>query len=59
MHPEDHDLVWGLFKDRLARKFQPPQYDFRIIRKDGSVVWLQLFASRIIFNGMPAIPKKK
>ena len=55
IHPEDQALVWGRFRDRLAGKPVPPRYEYRGIRKDGTVRWLEMFASRIEYRGKPAI----
>jgi len=55
IHPEDQERVWGLLKNRLAGKALPPHYECRGIRKDGSVMWMEIFAHQIIFNGKPAI----
>ncbi|HEU65157.1 MAG TPA: PAS domain S-box protein [Chloroflexi bacterium] len=54
-HPEDQALVWGRFRDRLAGKAVPPHYEYRGIRKDGTVCWLEIHASRIEYEGKPAI----
>ncbi len=55
IHPEDQALVWGRFRDRLAGKPVSPRYECRGIRKDGTVCWLEMFASRIEYGGKPAI----
>ncbi len=55
IHSEDQALVWGRFRDRLAGKAVPPRYEYRGIRKDGTVCWLEMFASRIEHGGKPAI----
>ncbi len=55
IHPEDQERVWRLLENRQEGKALPPHYEFRGIRKDGSVMWLEIFASQIIFNGKPAI----
>ncbi len=55
IHPEDQERVWGLLENRLAGKALPPHYECRGIRKDGSVMWMEIFAHQIIFNGKPAI----
>jgi two-component system sensor kinase FixL len=55
VHPEDQDFVWGRLQDRLAGKSVPPRYEYRGIRKDGSVFWLEMFASRVEYEGRPAI----
>jgi PAS domain S-box-containing protein len=55
VHPEDQALVWGHFRDRLAGKTVPSQYEYRGIRKDGTICWLEMFASQIEYGGKPAI----
>ena len=55
IHPEDQERVWGLLENRLAGKALPPHYECRGIRKDGSVMWMEIFAHQIIFNGKPAL----
>ena len=54
-HPEDQALVWGRFRDRLAGKAVPPHYEYRGIRKDGTVCWLEIHANHIEYGGKPAI----
>lgn len=55
VHPDDQALVWGRYSDRLAGKDVPPRYEFRLIRKDGSLRWVELFSSAIEFRGKPAV----
>jgi PAS domain S-box-containing protein len=55
IHPEDQALVWGHFRDRLERRAVPPRYQYRGIRKDGDVRWLEMLATRIEYQGKPAI----
>jgi PAS domain S-box-containing protein len=55
IHPDDQKLVWSRFSDRLAGKSVEPRYEYRAIRKDGTVCWLEMFASRVDHNGKPAI----
>jgi two-component system NtrC family sensor kinase len=54
-HPEDQALVWGRFRDRLAGKAVPSHYEYRGIRKDGTVCWLEIHATRIEYGGKPSI----
>jgi PAS domain S-box-containing protein len=55
IHPEDQALVWKRFQARLEGKPTPPRYEYRGIRKDGTVRWLEMVASRIEFRGKHAI----
>lgn len=55
VHPEDQALVWGRFRKRLEGKDLPPRYEYRGIKKDGSLIWLEMYASLIEYQGRPAI----
>lgn len=55
VHPEDQELVWGRMKARLEGKKVPPHYEFRFFHKDGGVMWMEMFVSRITFLNRPAI----
>jgi len=55
VHPEDQGFVWGRFRDRLEGKQAPPRYEYRGIRKDGTVCWLEMIARFIDYGGKPAI----
>ncbi|GEM_PF-1103640 len=54
-YPEDQAFVWGRFRDHLVGKPVPSHYEYRGIRKDGTIRWLEIFASRIKCGGRPAI----
>jgi PAS domain S-box-containing protein len=54
-HAEDQALVYGRYGDRLDGKQVLPRCDFRGIKKDGTVCWLEMFASLIEHNGKPAV----
>ena len=55
VHPEDRAFFFKNYKDRLEGKFAPPRYEIRGIRKDGTVVWLELSSTRIEYKGQPAV----
>ncbi|RME83526.1 MAG: PAS domain S-box protein [Caldilineae bacterium] len=55
VHPSDQDLVWGHYMRRLAGAEAPERYEYRGIRKDEEVVWLEMFARPIIYDGRPAV----
>ena len=54
IHPEDRNRVGKYYRARIAGKPAPQRYEFRTIRKDGSVRWVEAFASRIEYQGKPA-----
>ncbi len=55
VHPEERDLVWGRHLDRLQGKHPVDHYEYRSIRKDGSVMWLEIHARAIAYQGKPAV----
>jgi len=55
VHPEDRTLVWSRHQQRLKGEDVPNRYEIRGIRKDGSICWLEIYASRIEYRGRPAI----
>jgi PAS domain S-box-containing protein len=55
VYPDDQELVWSRFQDRLAGKQIQARYEYRGVRKDGSVIWIEMHAARIDFQGRPAI----
>jgi PAS domain S-box-containing protein len=55
IHPDHRDLVWGRMGSRLQGQKVTPRYEFKGIRKDGSIRWLEMVADRIDFEGKPAI----
>ncbi|MFB0524021.1 MAG: PAS domain S-box protein [Phycisphaerae bacterium] len=55
VHPEERALVWNRHRERLKGSSLPEQYELRGIRKDGSICWLDIHASRIEYRGKPAI----
>jgi PAS domain S-box-containing protein len=55
IHPDDRELVWERHAARLEGAEVEPHYTFRILRKDGSVAWLEIYASRVEYQGQPAV----
>ena len=55
IHPDDQERVWSRFRARLQGKDVPPKYEYRGVRKDGKVVWLEMYASTVDFEGRPAV----
>jgi PAS domain S-box-containing protein len=54
IHPDDRQMVLDRHLRRLKGEEFPNVYPIRIIRKDGSVKWLELNAVLISWNGKPA-----
>ncbi len=48
-HPEDREMVSGRLNRRLKGEGTPPpsRYAFRIVRKDGTIRWVEVSASRL------------
>jgi len=55
VHPLDREWVWANHEARLRGESLPEQYEFRAIRKDGTVRWIEIMTSRIDYQGQPAI----
>ncbi len=55
VHPDDRAMVWGRFQERLKGGAPPPHYRYRGIRKDGTVIWLEMHVSPIVYDGNPAV----
>jgi PAS domain S-box-containing protein len=55
VHPADQEFVWTHTTDRLAGKSVPHRYEFRLMRKDKSIRWVEQFSRLIEYKGEPAI----
>ncbi len=55
IHPEDRELFFDRFSKRLSGAEIESFYEFRGIRRDGSIIWLQACSSLIEYNGQPAV----
>jgi PAS domain S-box-containing protein len=55
VHPDDRKIFFQRFRDRLRGKKVPEHYEFRGIRKDGSLTWLAATSVRITHRGKPAV----
>jgi len=54
VHPDDRVFVRERNLDRLMGKPVEQRYEFRIIRKDGAVRWVEVFANIIEFGPLPS-----
>lgn len=55
VHPDDQKFVWDNWQKRLSGEKVPPHYEYRGVKKDGKVVWLEMFASRVMHDEKPAV----
>jgi PAS domain S-box-containing protein len=55
LHPEEQERVWNDTYRRLAGEPIPAHYEHRVVCKDGTVRWLELFADIIHYRGRPAV----
>ncbi len=52
---EDREIFFNRFKDRLMGIQKESSLDFRAVRKDGSIIWMQASSNRIQYHGQPAL----
>jgi PAS domain S-box-containing protein len=52
---DDRSLFFKFFRGRLEGKEIPSSYECRAIRKDGSIVWLEVSSGLINYNAQPSV----
>jgi len=55
IHPDDRDMFFSRFADRLKGLPVEPRYEFKAVRQDGVAMWLEIFATSIEYQGQPAV----
>jgi two-component system, cell cycle sensor histidine kinase and response regulator CckA len=55
VHPDDRTVVRQRHLDRMEEMPVHPRHEHRLVRKDGTVRWVEVFASRMEYNGTPAM----
>jgi PAS domain S-box-containing protein len=55
IHPDDRASFFDRFRDRLEGKPASSPFEYRLIRKDGQVGWVEIFSSQIEYNGKSAL----
>ncbi len=55
IHPMDRELVQRNLRLRLEGKIDAISYELRVVRKDGEVRVNEVYGSRIIYKGKPAV----
>ena len=54
LHPDDAPFVMEKWRRRLAGEPTSPSTEFRIVRPDGSVRWIETYTTAIEYRGRPA-----
>ena len=54
-HPDYLEMIKARARERLAGNAAPPQYEFKIIRKDGELRWVLMTAGVTTYEGKPAV----
>jgi len=52
---EDREVVLGYCHDRADKKEAPARYEYRGLRKDGSILWLENLSTNVLWNGKPCV----
>jgi PAS domain S-box-containing protein len=55
IHPDDKNYLLKLAGDRKSGIKIPMPYEYRFVRRDGSVRWVQAFSGDIEYEGAPAL----
>ena len=55
VYPEDRVAFFDRFSYRLQGEPPPSNFEFRAIRKDGEIRWIEVSANRIEYQGQPAV----
>ncbi|MDX8391401.1 MAG: PAS domain S-box protein [Mariprofundaceae bacterium] len=54
VYADDHDIVWHHYQARLNGSGGEKPYELRIVRKDGTLTWVESVGNCIEFDGKPA-----
>jgi len=55
VHEEDIVLIRRNYEQRMATGRSTDRYVLRAIRRDGSVIWVEVIVSTIVYNNAPAV----
>jgi two-component system sensor histidine kinase/response regulator len=55
IHPDDREFAWKRLINRLDGKPVNPRHEFRTIRKDGSIRWIEVSSTCIQYQGKIAL----
>jgi PAS domain S-box-containing protein len=54
IHPDDRQMVLDRIKARVAGEEALSHYELRLVRKDGTLVWTDVLAALVVWDGKPA-----
>jgi len=55
IHPEDRERLFQLMREGFSGKRVSPKHEFKGLKKDNSIYWLQVLVSAMNYNGKPAL----
>ena len=55
VYPEDRKIFFERYTQRMFGQQRDSTFDFRGIRKDGTVHWLKVSSNLILYHGEPAV----
>ena len=55
IHPDDIEIAFGHYQQRLAGDPVPDRLEYRAIHRDGRVIWVEEYVTRIVLEGQPAV----
>ena len=55
VYPDDREMFFSRYMARVTGRRVVPRYEFRGVRRDGAVRWVEMSATRIEYAGEPAI----
>ena len=55
VHHEDRAVFFKRMENRLLGEPAEASFEFRAVRKDGSIIWLSSLANRVDYDGQPAL----
>ena len=55
VYHEDRSVFFKRMENRLQGEQAEACYEFRAVRKDGSIIWLSALANRVDYDGQPAV----
>ncbi len=55
VHPDDREFVAQKIRQRISGEMETVQYDFRALRKDGEIIYVEAMAKGVDLIGRPAV----